>query len=38
MIISDEIKRNVEEAAVIVFKVLSRHSPGGTEENHEILR
>jgi hypothetical protein len=33
----DELERMWKEAVVAYFKVLSRHSPGGTEENTKTL-
>jgi hypothetical protein len=35
--VNDQLERMWKKAVVAYFKVLSRHSPGGTEENHEIL-
>jgi hypothetical protein len=32
---NNKLKRIQKEAAVAKFKVLSRHLPGGTKENHE---
>jgi hypothetical protein len=34
---NDDIVRIWKEAVVAYFKVLSRHLPGGTDENHEEL-
>jgi hypothetical protein len=31
---NDEFERICEEEVVTYFKVLSRHSPGGTDENN----
>jgi hypothetical protein len=31
----DELETSWQEAIVACFKVLSRHSPAGTEEKHE---
>jgi hypothetical protein len=31
----DELERIWKEAVLALFKVLSRHLSGGTEENHE---
>jgi hypothetical protein len=33
--VNDELERMWKEAVVALFKVLSRHLPGGSEENHE---
>jgi hypothetical protein len=33
-----ELERTSQEAVVASFKVLSRHSPGGTEENHKNIK
>jgi hypothetical protein len=38
MPVSDELERMWKEAVMAYFKVLSRHFPGGTEENHEKPR
>jgi hypothetical protein len=35
MIVNNELERKWKEAVVAQFKVLSRHLPGGTKENHE---
>jgi hypothetical protein len=32
---NDELEMHVKEAVVTYLKVLSRHSPGRGEENHE---
>jgi hypothetical protein len=32
---NDELERIWKIALVVYFKVISRHSPGGTEDNHE---
>lgn len=32
-----KFERNREKATMACFKVLSRHFPAGTEENHENL-
>jgi hypothetical protein len=32
---SSELERIWKDAAVAEFEILSRHLPGGTEENHE---
>jgi hypothetical protein len=34
-LINNELERMWKEAIVAKFKVLSRHLPGGTEENHK---
>jgi hypothetical protein len=36
--VNDELGRVLKEAVVPNFEALSRHSPGGTEEIHEMLR
>jgi hypothetical protein len=35
MIVNNELERMWEEAVMAQFKVISWHSPGGTDENHE---
>jgi hypothetical protein len=35
---NNELERVWNEAVMALFKVLSRHLSGGTEENHEKLR
>jgi hypothetical protein len=34
-LMNDELKRIWKEEVVVLFKVISRHLPGGTENNHE---
>jgi hypothetical protein len=34
---NSELERMWKEAAVALFKVLSQHLLGGTEENHEVV-
>jgi hypothetical protein len=38
MIVNNELERMRKEVVMAEFKVLSRHLPGGTEENHEKLQ
>jgi hypothetical protein len=33
--VNDELEKIWKEAVMAYFKVLSWHSPGGTEENHD---
>jgi hypothetical protein len=35
-LMNDELQRIWKEDVVAYFKVLSQHSHGGTEENHEL--
>jgi hypothetical protein len=35
MVIKDGTGKDMEEAVVAKFKILSRHLPGGTKENYE---
>jgi hypothetical protein len=36
--VNDKLERMWKEVLVDCFKVISRHSPGGTEKNHENPR
>jgi hypothetical protein len=38
MVVNDEFGRIRKETVVFLFKVLSQHFPGGTEETSENLR
>jgi hypothetical protein len=33
--VNNELERMWKEAVMVYFEALSRHLPGGTEENHE---
>jgi hypothetical protein len=37
MTLNDELKRIYKEGVVPYFKVLQKHLPGGTKENHGTL-